>query len=43
MNFEPEMIVIPEGQFLMGCETGAANERPVLETSPPSWHATGRA
>jgi formylglycine-generating enzyme required for sulfatase activity len=28
VNFEPEMIVIPEGEFLMGCETGAANERP---------------
>ncbi|HKQ91185.1 MAG TPA: formylglycine-generating enzyme family protein [Blastocatellia bacterium] len=28
VNFEPEMIVIPAGDFLMGCETGAANERP---------------
>src|SRR5262247_1662408 len=27
MNFEPEMTVIPAGEFLMGCETGAANER----------------
>jgi formylglycine-generating enzyme len=29
MNFEPEMIVIPAGEFLMGCATGATNERPV--------------
>src|SRR5262249_47823329 len=28
LNFEPEMIVIPAGEFLMGCETGASNERP---------------
>jgi sulfatase modifying factor 1 len=28
-SIEPEMIVIPEGAFLMGCDTGAANERPV--------------
>jgi formylglycine-generating enzyme required for sulfatase activity len=28
MIFEPETIVIPAGEFLMGCETGAANERP---------------
>ena len=27
-NFEPEMIVIHADEFLMGCETGAANERP---------------
>lgn len=27
-NFEPEMTIIPAGEFLMGCETGAANERP---------------
>ena len=26
---EPEMIVIPAGEFLMGCAAGAANERPV--------------
>lgn len=26
--FEPETIVIPAGDFLMGCEIGAANERP---------------
>src|SRR5436190_23806018 len=29
VNFEPELIVIPAGEFLMGCATGAANERPV--------------
>jgi sulfatase modifying factor 1 len=28
VNFEPEMIAIPEGEFLMGCAMGAANERP---------------
>ena len=28
VNFEPEMMVIPAGEFLMGCATGAANERP---------------
>jgi formylglycine-generating enzyme len=26
---EPEMVEIPEGEFLMGCETGAASEKPV--------------
>jgi sulfatase modifying factor 1 len=29
VNFEPEMIVIPAGEFLMGCREGAPNERPV--------------
>jgi sulfatase modifying factor 1 len=28
-SIEPEMIVIPEGVFQMGSDTGAANERPV--------------
>jgi len=28
MNFEPELIVIPAGEFLMGCESGAPNELP---------------
>jgi sulfatase modifying factor 1 len=26
---EPDLVVIPEGAFLMGCETGQDNERPV--------------
>jgi formylglycine-generating enzyme required for sulfatase activity len=26
---EPDLIVIPSGEFLMGCETGQENERPV--------------
>lgn len=26
---EPELAEIPQGQFLMGCDTGAENERPV--------------
>ncbi|MCI0664111.1 MAG: formylglycine-generating enzyme family protein [Acidobacteria bacterium] len=29
VNIEPEMVIIPGGDFLMGCETGAVNERPV--------------
>lgn len=29
MILEPEMIVIPAGDFLMGCAVGAENERPV--------------
>jgi formylglycine-generating enzyme len=28
-GFEPDMVAIPEGDFLMGCDKGAANERPV--------------
>ena len=27
--FEPEMVVIPEGSFLMGCHQGSGNEKPV--------------
>src|SRR5437763_9874605 len=27
-DFEPEMVAIPEGVFLMGCDQGADNERP---------------
>src|SRR5438128_4575594 len=29
LSIEPEMVVIPEGDFLMGADDGADNERPV--------------
>jgi formylglycine-generating enzyme len=29
INIEPEMVAIPKGEFLMGCENGSENERPV--------------
>jgi formylglycine-generating enzyme len=28
-DVEPEMVIIPQGDFLMGCESGSENERPV--------------
>ena len=28
-TIEPEMVIIPSGEFLMGCENGSENERPV--------------
>ncbi|MBI3653420.1 MAG: SUMF1/EgtB/PvdO family nonheme iron enzyme [Acidobacteria bacterium] len=28
-DFEPQLVIIPQDEFLMGCETGADNERPV--------------
>lgn len=28
-DLEPELVLIPEGDFLMGCETGRDNERPL--------------
>ena len=27
---EPDIVTIPEGDFLMGSDNGAANERPIL-------------
>lgn len=32
-GFEPEMVEIPEGDFLMGCDSGAADERPAHRVS----------
>lgn len=42
VSFEPEMIVIPAGEFLMGCATGAANQRPAQRVWVDSF-AIGRA
>jgi formylglycine-generating enzyme required for sulfatase activity len=41
VNDEPEMILIAGGDFLMGCDAGAANERPVHRVSVDAF-AIGR-